>query len=913
MASANIPFHSLNAGIVGKDAMARVDLAKMRITAERQNNLLPTVLGPAAFRPGTAYKCSTRDDDEARLIGFVFNTDNAALMEVGDETLRIILSGVPLSRPAVTAAVTSGTFAASTGWTLAATDGATSTISGGYLNLTALARGSMATASQAVTVNEPGVEHALRIVVERGPVTFRCGSTAGGDDYVAETTLRTGTHSLAFTPSAGSFYIKFQSDARPLRRVDSVTVEAAGIVVLPTPWPTADIHKIRVDQSADVVFAACDGYPQKRIERRSSRSWSVTSYQADDGPFTFGRTRGIKLKPSVTEGNGTLTASAAFFTPEHVGTLFKLRHEGQSQTVQLADDGTFTDPIRVTGIRYSTAWTYNDRDWDYAITGTWSGTITVQRSFDSRDAGFGDYDEAAYTVSTTSNVSETLDDNNDNAIIYYRVGFKEGDYTSGTATVSVQYDGGGGYGICRVVGYTSATVVDIEVLTPFTNSTFTDDWQEGDWSDARSYPSAVTFHDGRLWWAANDKVYGSVSDAYDVFDEETEGDSAPIIRSIATGGFERIFWLLSNQRLLAGTGAQEISIRASSFDEPLTTTQFTARAASDRGSADIQAIKADARGIFVQRSGKRVFEMLFDAASQDFGTRDLTRLCPEICGVGVREMAVQRDPDKRVWVVLNDGTCAVLTHEPADEVVAWTTFEMPGGTVKSVAVIPGESTDEVWFVVERTIDGASRHFIEVLASADECEGGQLNKTMDSHIVYSGAPTTSITGLSHLIGEEVVVWGDGEAVVQADAPLTVNGSGAITLPSAVSEAVIGLPYTGQFKSSKLAYAAQAGTALLQKKKVSRLGLLMRNVGWDGVRVGRDFTNMSGLPAVYKGKALASGEVVPEYDQSLTSFNGAWDTDSRICFEVSSPHPATFMGMVVALETNEAMSMKPGQGE
>ena len=37
---------------------------------------------------------------------------------------------------------------------------------------------------------------ALRIVIERGPVTLRVGSTASGDEYINETVLRTGTHSL---------------------------------------------------------------------------------------------------------------------------------------------------------------------------------------------------------------------------------------------------------------------------------------------------------------------------------------------------------------------------------------------------------------------------------------------------------------------------------------------------------------------------------------------------------------------------------------------------------------------------------------------------------------------------------------------------------------------------------------------
>src|SRR5690606_39871563 len=42
---------------------------------------------------------------------------------------------------------------------------------------------------QEITVTETGTEHALRIVVARGPVILRVGSTSGGDDYITETTL----------------------------------------------------------------------------------------------------------------------------------------------------------------------------------------------------------------------------------------------------------------------------------------------------------------------------------------------------------------------------------------------------------------------------------------------------------------------------------------------------------------------------------------------------------------------------------------------------------------------------------------------------------------------------------------------------------------------------------------------------
>ena len=54
-------------------------------------------------------------------------------------------------------------------------------------------------------------------------------------------------------------------------------------------------------------------------------------------------------------------------------------------------------------------------------------------------------------------------------------------------------------------------------------------------SPRRGYPSSVTFHDGRLWWAGKDSIIGSVSDAYDSFDATVEGDSGPINRTLAKG------------------------------------------------------------------------------------------------------------------------------------------------------------------------------------------------------------------------------------------------------------------------------------------------------------------------------------------------------------------------------------------
>jgi hypothetical protein len=526
----NILHHALNVGVVDKKHLARVDLERMRLAAEVQTNVLPLTTGPAFGRPGLEYISTTDSNDVCRLKEFVFGATDAALLEFTDLLFRVKVDDVPVTRPAVTAVVLTSTFASDTNWTKTATTGATVTISGGFLNLTALARGSRASATQTVTVNEAGVEHALRIVVERGPVKLRVGSSAGGEEYINETTLRTGTHSLAFTPSAGNFYIEFFSKERALKRVDSCAVESSGVMTLPTIWPEADLDLMRFAQSADVVFVACDGYRPQRIERRSNRSWSVVRYQPDNGPFTPGVTRDVKLTPNVTEGNGTLTASAAFFNTDHVGTLFSLFHEGFECSTQLAGGGEYTDAFKVTGIDGGKA---ADRDWTYSITGTWVGTIKWRRSFDGEDTGFKDYRESdsSSTVPITANVGTTSQkDEDDNSVIWYKIGFDEGDYTSGTATINVDYDGGGGSGICRVTGYSSPTSVNIEILHPFHGTTATIDWRECEWSDNQVWPSAVTFAEGRLWWSGEDRLWASVSDDFENFDDETEGDSGPISR-----------------------------------------------------------------------------------------------------------------------------------------------------------------------------------------------------------------------------------------------------------------------------------------------------------------------------------------------------------------------------------------------
>ncbi|WP_420961050.1 hypothetical protein [Brucella sp. IR073] len=896
MGKLNVYQHAWNAGVQDAVALPRVDLERMRLAAEVQTNLLPLAVGRAFTRPGLGFLSSTKGNQVTRLKEFVFGATDAALMEFSDQSLRVRVNDQLITRPAVTASVVNGNFGSSSGWSLDATAGATCVITGNTLQMRAQARGASASADQQVTVNQQGVEHALRIVINLGPVNFRCGSTPGGDEYIADTGLTVGTHSLAFVPTTGSFYISFQTESPNLSIVKSINVEAAGVLELPTPWAAGDMGLMRFSQSADVVFVACRGYQQRRIERRSPRSWSVVLYLSNDGPFAVATDNAIKLTPSETEGGGTLTASAPFFKPSDVGAMFRLFHSGYNFTNQLAGDDQYSDAVRASGIE-------GDNEAFLTLSGTWSGTITVQWSYDGPDSGFIDQN----TLKFTENGRYEIDpgERYDNVVLYYRAGFLPGDYVSGVANVNFTYKGGGGYGICRVTGFNSPTSVAIEILKPFTSVNPTADWRRGEWSADGVWPSAVAFADGRLWWSGEDRIWGSVSDAFHSFDEDYEGDSAPILRSIAIGGINDTQWLMSLQRLVIGTEGAIAVAKSSSLDEPLTVDQFTIKESSTLGVAPVEPAKIDNRGLTIERAGRIVVEVVFDAGSADYKSVQMSKLTTKIFSSGVRELAVQRRPDTRIWIITNDGNCICCVYEPDQEVMAFVPIQTDGA-FESVAVLPAVDQDRVYFSIRRTVNGQTVRYIEKMAMDEEVVPSTLAKVMDAYRVGSTPVASATINVgTHVAGKNVVVWADGKPVETAKgqaAKFTVAANGNITLPYAVTNWIAGLPYTVQYKSARLAYGAEGGTAMLQKKSVDELGLIMTDFTRWGVKAGSSFDSLYDLPSKVFGMEVPDIVLGDVHDECPFTLGGSWGLDSRVCIEWSSPYTATLLGMTVAVTTN-----------
>jgi hypothetical protein len=940
MALQNAPVAKFNRGIVDERALARVDIERIAISAETQTNWMPRSLGSMTIRPGLEFITATRNNAKAKYIPFIFSNTDVAHLELTDLAMRVLVDEKVVQREGVSTSIANGTFDSNVAsWTDNDEAGATSAwVAGGYLGLTgsrfnaAIRRQQVSVAaptrsriggmfpykggkltfdrklgvfaagnlsSSAAPINgDTNVPHGLAIVINRGPVEFKIGTTTGGNE-ILETTLETGRHSFTFTPT-GDFHLEFASRAEAQKLVDSVAIEAGGDMVISTPWLGTDLDAVRYTQSADFVFVAGGkDIRQQIIKRRGTRSWSVVDYAPEDGPFLTQNVSTTTITSNALAGDATLTASRNIWTKDHVGALFRMRSVGQKVSAAISGAGNWSDGIRVIGVD-------NSRIFQITITGSWTATVTLQRSVD---------DEANWTDVTTytsNQASVDYDDTLDNTTAFYRIGVDTGDYTSGTATVTLVYSGGGISGIARITAFTSATSVSAAILENHRlgSTTATEQWWEGIWSTDNGFPSAAAFYEGRLWWAGLDRIIGSVSDAYLSFDDETEGDSAPISRTLGSGSSDTINWVLSLQRLIIGHAGAEVSARSSFLDEPLTPTQFNLKDASTQGSATINALKVDNRGLFVQKSKFRLFEMTYAAQDADYASTDMSILVPDIGSPGITHIAVQRQPDTRVHCVRSNGTVALLLYLPAEDVKAWINIETgdadgANGVVEDVVVLPGDEEDKVYYVVSRVINGVQKRYLEKWAKESECVGGALTKLADSFKVYDGPKSLVLEGLEHLEGATVIAWRDGVCPDDAsgDVQTFTVTNGAITLDAVGGSVVVGLPYTSAFLSGLLPYAAGLGTVLGARQQIGSIALLLKDTHHKGIQFGRDADNLDELPQVIDGATVTDDTVHASLTHDAVAFPGESTTDTRFFLKGEAPRPVTIKAAVVGIVTRD----------
>jgi hypothetical protein len=457
------------------------------------------------------------------------------------------------------------------------------------------------------------------------------------------------------------------------------------------------------------------------------------------------------------------------------------------------------------------------------------------------------------------------------------------------------------WGWATITARASTTVVTVTISSAMGATTATSTWRLGLWSDTTGYPCCTTFYEDRLCFggstAAPERIDGSATGAYETFSPtalDTAGTVAAadgIAFTLNSEDVQVIRWMAGDsQGLLVGTIASEWIVSPSTLNEALTPTNVKAKPMSSYGSALMKPIRAGYSSLFLQKAGRKLRELAFVYVENRYHAPDMTVLSEHITLGGIKEMAFQQEPHGIIWAVRNDGVLLGFTYQRDQNVVGWHRHILGGGGLaESVATIPAPDAtrDETWVVVNRTIGGATKRYIEYMTKP--WEHGDLAKDaihLDCALTYSGVPVTSVTGATHLIGETVSVWADGAT----HPDVVVDGSGHIALVRSASTVQVGYSYNSDGQRVRDDSGAADGTAQGKTQRTHRV--IFRVLDTLGLKYGRDFDNMTEVISRRASDDL--GAAVPLFTGDISQpYEGIYSTEDTICWRFDTPAPGTIL--------------------
>ena len=419
-------------------------------------------------------------------------------------------------------------------------------------------------------------------------------------------------------------------------------------------------------------------------------------------------------------------------------------------------------------------------------------------------------------------------------------------------------------------------------------------------SGADNRPKCVSFFEQRLVFAGTNNnpqtLWFSVSGSYEDFTTGTADDKA-MIYTIASNQVNAIESIKATRTLICMTTGGEFTVSSGASQDPITPSNLNIRKQSNYGSAGVDAVSVGNATVFLQRAKRKVRELAYNFDTDGYIAPDLTILSEDISTSGIIQMDYQQEPFSIVWCVRDDGKLVGMTYNRLQDVVAWHEHSF-GGTdakCKSVAVIDIDTTeDQVWVIVERTIDGNTRKYVEYLKTYDFNSSLTEFHFVDSGLDYSGSATTTLSGLDHLEGETVKVILNG-----ATHPDRTVSGGQISLDRSTTAANVGLSYTSTLQTMRLD-EGQGGTDQTKTKRI--YDVTVRFFETVGAKVGPNEDNLDDIP--FRDSSHPLDEPVPLFTgDKETEFPSDYGTDGFVLIKQEQALPMTILAVYARLELYE----------
>jgi hypothetical protein len=670
-----------------------------------------------------------------------------------------------------------------------------------------------------------------------GPARKRSGTR-----FVEEVKTSSKVHRLIpFEFSTEQAYIlEFGDETLRFYANGGIVLSGETIYEISTPYSSDDLAALDFAQSADVVYIAHPNYPAYKLSRFGPTNWTLTAVNFNWPPFNDENVDPLTLTPSAVTGNITVTASANLFVAADVGSYFKIEEV-------LASKHDKWEPGKSVSSG-NTRW-YEGNLYEATTTGTTGGRPPIHT---------------------------------------------EGTESDGTVSWAFLHDGAGYF---EITAFTNATTVSATVIKRLPSTTASKKWSEGAWSDRRGYPGAVTFYEDRLWFAGSKSrpqtLWASTTGDYENHQYGTNDDDA-LNYTINTQDMNTILWLSPGKVLAVGTANGEFTLSATQISDPVTPTNVRIVPQTTFGSSEnVRPLRIGNVIIFLQRSERKMREYVYEFQSDSYVAVNLNVLAEHITGSGVVDMTYQQEPYQIVWSACACGTLIGLTYEREEDVVGWHRHTV-GGFVESVASIPHWDGDQdvLFMIIRRTIDGVTKRYVEYM---EKYYDNDESFYVDSGLTYTGTPVSSLSGLTHLEGEEVAVLIDG-----AVHPNVTVASGGVTLQYAGSTISVGLPFTARLRTMPLEAGAADGVAMGKTMRINNIVMRFDRTG-PGVFYGPDASRLDELHPRRTTDLMDSPIALFTGNTPALPWPGEYQQSAQLIVEHRLPTACTLVALMPQLHT------------
>jgi len=677
-----------------------VDLVKYLTGLKTLRNFWSKRSGGVQNRPGFEYCGFVKNRTKTtRLIPFIFNNEQAYVVELGEYYIRFIVDGEYIKEAAKNI----------TGITQAA-EGVVTSNAHGYSN------GDHVYLSGIVGMTE--LNGRTVVVSDVTANTFKMKDQFGA--YVA-------TSGYAAYSSAGT---------------------AEKIYTLPSAYEEAVLRELNYTQSADVMTVVHENHAVQEITRLTSTTFSLADKTfgslmqlgSETGYITSGGAGAGTFRYKVTAINEDGQESLTY--PEYSLPISNITQANPAVVTHAAHALAQRDYVSGDVVYIDNVIGMTEVNGRYFTITPLTNTTFQLNGIDS--TGYTAYVGSGEVNRTWFGCKNTLSPTSANPIV------PRWDTIATAARYTVYADktGSGIFGYVATVdhrdGVSYLEYPDIGVEPDYTD---TPPEEYNPFNSVYNYPRAVGYTQQRLLLGGTDNepetIWTSRTGQYNNFNRSFPlRDDDSIKFTLQGKNVSRVNHLLELNKMLIFTTGGEWSLEGGS-DGTITPSIINAKQQTYNGSTRVAPVIVDGSVLYVQARGSIIRDLGYTFEADGYRGNDITIFSAHLFeGYTILDMAYQQNPHSIAWVLRSDGVLLGCTYIKEQQILAWHRHDTDG-EVKSICVIPEGSEDALYAVIKRTLTDGEVRYTERLSSRSITDQRDMT-FLDSFATYDGRNTTATT-------------------------------------------------------------------------------------------------------------------------------------------------------------------------